>query len=333
MSAVRAVANLSPRRLLSFRRLVMGVADRFGATAAARWAKAALRYRRDIDEAALRAALVSRDLNAVMAVIDPTRLRNAVEGAMREPFTGAAATTGTGAAALLGAHGVRFMFRATHPNVVLYARAHAAELVEGIVEETRKVIAEVIALGAERGLTTIQQSRAIREVVGLPSRWAQAPQRLADELRAGEYAAAARRLSAVEQQQIRSRITAGTVDDAFVDAMTSRYAESLINLRAQTIARTETLDAAHHGLVEGWKQARDQGVLPVDMRQYWIVTPDDRLCPICVRIPDMNPDGRAIGDLFMTPEGPVDYPPAPHPDCRCTVGLALPGDISTEEDA
>jgi hypothetical protein len=69
------------------------------------------------------------------------------------------------------------------------------------------------------------------------------------------------------------------------------------------------------------------------MRQYWIVTPDDRLCPICVRIPDMNPDGRAIGDLFMTPEGPVDYPPAPHPDCRCTVGLALPGDISTEEDA
>jgi hypothetical protein len=337
MSAgVRPATNVRrPRRLLSFHRLVTGVADRFGASAAVRWAQAVLKYQGEIDEMALRSALLAGDLNAVMAVVDPTRLRNAAERALREPFAGAVAATGHGAAALLSGQGLRASFRASHPNVVLYARTHAAALVEGVADETRRVIAEVIALGAERGLTTVQQSRAIREVVGLPPQWARAPQALADELRAGDLAAATRRLSATERQEVRGRILDDTVDDAFVDRMTARYAESLVNLRAQTIARTESLAAAHAGLVEEWKQARDAGVLPIAMRQYWIVTPDDRLCPICVRIPEMNPDGRALGEPFMTPEGLVDYPPAPHPNCRCGIGLALPGmgEAAEEEEA
>jgi len=65
----------------------------------------------------------------------------------------------------------------------------------------------------------------------------------------------------------------------------------------------------------------DKGLIDAEQTvRVWIITPDDRLCDICEAIPTLNPDGVGLDEPFLTPEGPVDDPPA-HPRCRCATGL------------
>lgn len=89
--------------------------------------------------------------------------------------------------------------------------------------------------------------------------------------------------------------------------------------RAETIARTETISASVNGQQELWDQAVEEGLLTGDEQQEWIITPDDRLCPICEAI-----EGQTVplGEPFETEDGEVDGPPA-HPRCRCAVGLVV----------
>lgn len=309
------------RKPVEFSRMVKRIADQHGVKAAQAWTEAVLAHQKGIDMARLRSAIASKNQANIEAVIASSKLQQTIQKAVQPPFLAASQAAGKGSQAVLKAHGIAASFNAVHPNVVNYARAQSAKLVVGIPQETKQVIAEVIALGAQYGLDIGQQARAIREVVSLPPAWAQAPLNLAREIRAGDAAAATgRRLSASAKQQIRSRIAAGTVTDAFVDDMTEQYSASLINRRALNIARTESLTAAHVGLTESWKQAQEQGALPESARRFWIVTPDARLSPEHARIPGMNPSGRTMDEPFVTPEGLFMHPPS-RPNCRCSVGL------------
>lgn len=89
--------------------------------------------------------------------------------------------------------------------------------------------------------------------------------------------------------------------------------------RATLIARHETMAAVSEGQREAWEQAVDEGLLTGDERRIWIITPDDKLCPICEGLEDKTADlnGMYEGDDGETYEGP----PA-HVACRCTEGLA-----------
>lgn len=311
------------RRLVSFQRMIKSVADRFGTQAAINWTKAVLGHQAKINERALATAIASKKVERIAAVIRPLQLQQAIGRSIQDPLMRAAQIAGQQSAAILHRHGLRASFNMVHPNVVLFARKQSAQLVVGVPAETRAVIAEVIAMGAERGLTIVQQARAIRETIGLAPNMVTAPANLADEIRSGNAAAATgRRMSARLKQEIRSRIANGTVTDAFVREATAEYVASLINRRALTIAHTESLRSAHHGLNESWKQAQDQGVLPDTLRQFWIVTPDSRLSEEHALIPGMNPHGRAMGEMFVTPEGQVPYPPS-RPNCRCSVGIVI----------
>ncbi|MGH7340461.1 MAG: phage minor head protein, partial [Candidatus Rokuibacteriota bacterium] len=313
--------------------MIKSIADRHGTRAATAWTTAVLRHQRGIDLAALRSAIASKNIKSIEAVVAASKLQQSVGRVLRTPFTASAQVAGKQSAAILKAHGIAASFNVVHPNVVNFARAQAAQMVVGVPAETRRVIAEVIAQGAQHGLDVAQQARAIREVVGLPPSWASAPGGLAREIRAGEAAAATgRRLSASAKQQIRSRIANGTVTDVFVAEMTEQYAESLINRRALNIARTETLRASHNGLTESWKQAQEQGVLPEAAKRFWIVTPDERLSEEHATIPGMNSNGRGMDEPFETTEGLHMYPPS-RPNCRCSVGLLpnVPEDFDVTE--
>jgi hypothetical protein len=90
--------------------------------------------------------------------------------------------------------------------------------------------------------------------------------------------------------------------------------------RAEEIARTETMTASNVGQQDAWDQAVDDGLLTGDEVQEWIVTPDDRLCPICEGLEGVQ---AGLGEMFAADGEQYDGPPA-HPNCRCTVGLALP---------
>ena len=73
--------------------------------------------------------------------------------------------------------------------------------------------------------------------------------------------------------------------------------------------------AVHQGQREVWEQAVEDGLLDAGMKRTWIVTADDRLCPICEPLDGETAD---LDGLFA---GEFEGPPA-HPNCRCTEGLA-----------
>jgi hypothetical protein len=320
------VHNGASRRLLfRLHQTILRLERRYGRQVAASWTSTILRHQSRMDLHRLQAAIASGELNVIDAAVDGPALQLALDKAMRDTLRQAAAHGGEISVGALKQAGIRVSFNAVHPNVVLRAATKAADLVTSVPADVRAAIRTIITTGATGQLTVDQQARLIRAEVGLPRNWALAPLRMGDELRAGSYAAAERRLGARDRAWIRAAIDADAVTPTFVDEMVDRYAQSLIALRAETIARTETLDAINFGVHESWRQAIDAGELPAESRRFWIVTPDDRLCPICVEIPGMNPDGVGMDEPFDTPEGPVDDPPAPHPNCRCSVGLVLQG--------
>jgi hypothetical protein len=89
--------------------------------------------------------------------------------------------------------------------------------------------------------------------------------------------------------------------------------------RAEVIARTETMTAANAGQQEAWEQAVADGLLTGQENRVWIVTPDDRLCPICAPMEDVE---AGMNEEFNVDGDQVSEPPA-HPRCRCTLGLVL----------
>lgn len=279
-----------------------------------------------IDDAALQSGIAALSLPEIEAAIGAEQLTGLLElsPALRDALYRTATETGrAGADVLSDATGLAVRFNAADPNVVLFARTQVGELVVGIGDDVREAIRLVVALGSQLGLTIEQQARAIRQVVGLPPNWAEAPLHLAEELRAGRFTET-RRLSAIDKAGIRSRLAKGTMDEAFIDRMQVKYANSLRNRRALNIARTETGRAAIHGQQEGWKQAVKQGVLPRSVRRMWVVTPDDRLRETHRRVPELNPDGVGLEEPFTTDLGPSMGPPL-EVNCRCALGLMFPG--------
>jgi hypothetical protein len=318
-------ANASPPRS-RFYLIARRIATRFEPAVARAFLRAVDSLLASINDQQLLAAVMAGSLAQIEVAAHASGLAFPLmtDPELQRALLGASTATGrAGADVLTDAVGFRVRFNAIDANVVLYARRQAAQLVVAVSGDVRESIRIVVALGSQIGLTVEQQARAIREVVGLPPNWANAPLNLGIELRDGRFSTS-RRMSAADKQQIRSRLAKGTVDEAFVARMQGRYAASLRNRRALNIARTETLRAAHFGQREGWRQAMREGSLPSNVRRTWIVTPDDRLRETHAAVPGMNPDGVGVDEPFRTPLGLSLGPPL-EVNCRCGEGLIFPG--------
>jgi hypothetical protein len=84
--------------------------------------------------------------------------------------------------------------------------------------------------------------------------------------------------------------------------------------RAQRIAHHETMTAASEGQRQAWDQATEKGLLTGNEERTWIVTDDDKLCPICK---PLDGEKAPLGGEYQ--DG-IEGPPA-HIGCRCTEGL------------
>lgn len=321
------MARARPRQSRSYR-AAQRIAARLEVRVQATFLDAVERAVAGIDARELATALGTGRVGDIVDAARPESLARILDNEPRlEGELGAVSrVTGTAGAEIVeDAARVAFRFNVHDPNVVLYAREQVARLVVEIGPDTREAIRLVASLAAERGVTTVGQAKIIREVVGLPSVWAEAPLRFAEEIRAGQVAAATgRRISAADAAEIRARVAAGTVDDAFVDRMRGRYAQSLVNRRARNIARTETLDAANSGLRAGWRQAVADGVLPPTARRVVIVTPGEGHRASHSAIAAMNREGVGVDEPFQTPWGPMMGPPF-ETNCKCGEGLIFPG--------
>lgn len=263
-----------------------------------RFLEAVEKMRAGVDLDALERALEAGDVNAAMRAI-PWATFDREFGKVRAASAG---LHGRGAkeaaAALADGLGMTLAFDLVNERSVTWAEQYAAELVREVGQETERAIREVVTRGFTEGNTAQEMRQQIYGRIGLTRR----QQRAVENYRAS--------------------LEAEEVTGARLDRMVARYVERTRRRRAENIARTETIRAAHAGTQDIWREAVALGYLPADVQRTWVVTPDDRLCPHCA---PMHGQLRGLEEEFTSPSNGAAtlYPPL-HPSCRCSMALALP---------
>jgi hypothetical protein len=288
------------------------------------------RIRGTVKEAQLRAALDSGSIDKVMSVLGLDKDLSALDPLLTKPLgeiVGQAGVATQDATPALAARGgsLAMRFDLVNPNTVQAVRTYGFNLIRQITDDTRDGIRAIVAHAMEYGGHPTEQARQIRSLIGLTESQADAVANFRDMLENGDREALTRamrdrRFDGTLRQALGDNPTA-TLSPEQIERMTGRYAERMLNMRAETIARTETINAARLGTQAAWRQAAEDGLLDMNtIRQGWMVTPDDRLCVYCAAVPLLNPEGVPLGQQFSTPLGPVDGPTL-HPLCRCIVYL------------
>lgn len=223
-------------------------------------------------------------------------------------------------------------FDLVNDRAVAWAREHAGNLVAGVNDETRQLVAQVVARGQQGELSPDGIAREIRPLLGLTPAQAQAALNYRDGLvrhqiaeRFGQDAAGALRNS-----YVLSPWKGGKLDQQRIDKLYLQYVERQRRYRAETIALTETVRAAEKGKRLAWQAELDSGGGDgMVMVREWSTTRDDRACPECIRLDGEKLTSRPswpgapaqVEEMGRFPGG-IDGPPA-HPRCRCVTVITL----------
>lgn len=214
-----------------------------------------------------------------------------------------------------------FNFDRLNPATLARLRAYQDALIQQLEDDARLTIQNAVERALEGGLAADEIVDAVLEVITLTDVQAQYVANYRAQLEAMDPAALNRRLmSQAAMDAFDEAYSAGeSLPAAVIDGLVTDYADKFEAYRAQTIADTETVRAANLGLHDVYLQAVDTGVIPQEaIVRSWQVSLDEKTCPICLSIPDNNPNGVGVDELFDSDDGPVDDPPV-HPNCRCSV--------------
>lgn len=288
------------------------------------------------------AALQARDIKRAVNLIDPQVMASAMLGAGLQQGRKSVVNRITEVFVEGGSAGVKQLPRdiaieasldLTNPRAVAYLKRVLPRMVKEVSNQTRKAIRVAILNGFQQGRPLATIARDIRSSIGLTAKQTQYLVNFRTQLETGQVAGFTppwdRRLSAAEQQQVKSIYMMGGETSKRVDGLVARYEQSLVNRRAMNIARTEAHNAHIAGQQELWQQAEDQGLLmPGRTKRHWIVTPDDRLRHSHATVPGLNPSGVGLNQPFKTAIGPVMNPgmsgnPEFDINCRCAVALEI----------
>lgn len=172
-------------------------------------------------------------------------------------------------------------FNIANPSAIEWARTRSSALITEIGSSTREAVKSMIANGIKEGRAPRLIAKEIRERVGLRS----------DQL-----------------ETLRSFAATGVTEKQI-----ERRANQLLKQRSELIARTETLRSSNQGLREMWYQARDNDLLPADVKREWIATADDR-----TRDEHSDLDGEQVG---LDEPFSLGFEPGEEPACRCSQGI------------
>jgi hypothetical protein len=170
------------------------------------------------------------------------------------------------------------------------AEKAAAKMVKGVTEETEKAIRAAILKAIRDGVPPYEAAELIHDLIGLTSAQAQA-------------------VAAYKEQLI-----AGSLLPSAAAERAEEYADELLDVRAENIARYEIMDALNSGQEEAWLQAQEEGLLTDDATKEWVLSEDP--CDECEAAAKAGPV--PVGDEFPDGDPPL------HPRCRCTTGIARP---------
>jgi len=184
------------------------------------------------------------------------------------------------------------------PDMTQYIDQYVGQQLVDVTQTTLANIRGVVRDAVAEGRTVQQTARALRPLIGLTPRQTRAVEAL------------------------RQRLTDEGQSAAQVQREVELAAARGVRLRAQNIARTESMDVANEAQTSLHQEAQNQGWLPGDQKRQWLITPDSRLCEHCQAIPGQNPGGVGLDEPFQTDSGPIMHPPL-HTSCRCTTNLVM----------
>ena len=198
--------------------------------------------------------------------------------------------------------GADVSFDLDNPRTQNYLARNAATLVTRVRNETMLAIRHITTDAHARGLNVGQQAEkiaaALRRDIGLNQKQAGA---------LGRY----------EATLIESGVAQGQID-----RQVNEYRDRLIDSRARTIARHETMTGSNVGQQEVWTQATKQGLLEPDQKRVWITQPGlnaENPCPICR---PMSGQVRGLKEPFVSPyDGTTAMQPPAHISCMCVSSL------------
>ena len=199
--------------------------------------------------------------------------------------------------------GMQMSFDLINPHAVSWVERVGAARVTEIGEETRLAIRSYVEQAFTEGIPARDTARRLitDNLIGLHSR----------------------QLDAVENFRLRLE-DVGELTDAQIDGRVARYAKAQLRLRANNIARTETMNASSDGQRALWSEAKNQGLLEPDRtRRRWIIADDERLCEDCEAYDGTTAtlDGEYTQKRGGTGRYPKSKGPTLHPSCRCAEGL------------
>jgi hypothetical protein len=194
------------------------------------------------------------------------------------------------------------------------------ELQSTLTASARRAIQAALADGIRRGVDPQQIAENLRNVVGLDDQARKAVENFRRLLTTGDATALRRALRNERYDDLVRRAVKGeaTLKPEQVDRMVADYAKRHLEHRAETIARTESMQAAVSGMRDAYTQAIGAGrLLDSEVKRFWLTAGDELVCPICSTVPLLNLDGVGVNDFYETIEGPLLAPLA-HPRCRCS---------------
>lgn len=211
---------------------------------------------------------------------------------------------------------VKFNFDITNPEAEGWLRDHSSKLVTRIVEDQRSAIrvylSEGMALGRNPTQTALDvvgrvggAGRRTGGIIGLTEQQAlfvaRARAELSDPAAMAKYLGRKRRDKRFDAAVRKAMKEGRPLSPEMIDKIAGRYADRLLQLRGETLARTETLTAMNTARYESYRQAIEAGDLdPTSVEKTWGATGDDRTRDSHEAI---NGQVRPFGEPFVTPSG------------------------------
>lgn len=212
-------------------------------------------------------------------------------------------------------------FDAYNPRAVTAMRAEGGRLVQQVSQGVKDMVREVSAQGLVLGDNPRTTARIIRGSIGLTASQRQAVSNYRKLLMSGDPDALERALRDKRYDKTVRAWLDGVrnIDADKVDDMVARYEARYVKYRAETIARNEAMAALTKGNRLAWEEVFAAGKADrSQMRRFWHVARDERVCDLCRPIPRANLKGVAFDEPFQTPIGPL-LDPLVHVQCRCVV--------------
>lgn len=302
---------------------ILALLERFEPELARAFRESVDDLRAGVDVAALEAALARGDTAAVIRAL---RLDTAaflrLETAIQANYTAAGSATAATISNLRNpATGstlfVRFDLR--NPRAETWLRQHSSQRIVEIVADQREAVRIIAETGTRLGdnprrtaldiVGRINRATGRREggVLGLTSTQAQWVANAREELASGDatllrrYLGRERRDKRFDRAVLRAINRGEPLPADTIRRATERYSDRMLQLRGETIARTEALSGLNAARDEAFRQAIDSGeVQAQNVLKVWNATGDSR-----TRDSHAEMDGQDVplDEAFETPDG------------------------------